>query len=50
MNDDNITIKMIDFGTSAIFKSGSRMTHRYGTSYYIAPEVIKRNYDEKCDV
>lgn len=21
-----------------------------GTAYYIAPEVIKKNYDEKCDI
>ena len=26
------------------------MTDKHGTPYYIAPEVIKRKYDEKCDI
>ena len=26
------------------------MSEKYGTPYYIAPEVIKRNYNEKCDI
>jgi calcium-dependent protein kinase len=26
------------------------MSHKLGTPYYIAPEVLKKNYDEKCDL
>lgn len=43
-------IKVIDFGTSALVEPNKRMKQRYGTSYYIAPEVIGGNYNEKCDL
>ena len=26
------------------------MSQKFGTPYYIAPEVLKRNYDQKCDL
>jgi calcium-dependent protein kinase len=43
-------IKVIDFGTSIVFDPNTKMRHKFGTPYYIAPEVINRMYDEKCDV
>ena len=46
----NYQIKLIDFGTAKIFKPGKKMNKFIGTSYYIAPEVLKERYDEKCDI
>ena len=46
----NYQIKLIDFGTAKMFKPGKKMNKFIGTSYYIAPEVLKERYDEKCDV
>lgn len=43
------TVKVIDFGTSTV-KSSDALSQRYGTAYYIAPEVLQKNYNEKCDV
>jgi len=46
----NYQIKLIDFGTAKIFKPGKKMNKFIGTSYYIAPEVLKERYDEKSDI
>lgn len=44
-------IKVIDFGTSHHFDKETRIMHQmYGTPYYIAPEVLLGNYNEKCDM
>jgi len=43
-------LKVIDFGTSRKFGPHKKMTKLLGTPYYIAPEVLNSNYDEKCDV
>lgn len=53
-------LKVIDFGTSRKFDSTKKMTKRLGTvkkkkfihnqPYYIAPEVLSHQYNEKCDV
>lgn len=48
--DENSKLKIIDFGTSRKFDPKKRMTKRLGTPYYIAPEVLLENYNEKCDV
>ena len=44
------TVKVIDFGTSAIFEETKQLTQKYGTAYYIAPEVLRKEYNEKCDI
>ena len=43
-------IKLIDFGTAKTYIKGKKETKFIGTSYYIAPEVLKESYDQKCDV
>ncbi|OEH80530.1 calmodulin-like domain protein kinase isoform 2 [Cyclospora cayetanensis] len=43
-------IKIVDFGLSAHYEVGGKMRERLGTAYYIAPEVLRKKYDEKCDV
>ena len=42
-------VKIIDFGTAKIFDKNKKEKDVVGSSYYIAPEVLKQNYNEKCD-
>jgi calcium-dependent protein kinase len=43
-------IKIIDFGLSRKYSIDQKMTTILGTPYYVAPEVLKGEYDEKCDI
>ena len=43
-------VKICDFGTSHLFQFGDTEKIIMGSSYYIAPEVLNRNYDFKCDL
>lgn len=45
-----LNLKVIDFGTSGLCEPHKMLHARYGTSYYIAPEVIKGKYNELCDL
>lgn len=47
--EDEIFIKLIDFGTSVHLKNGN-LTQELGTIYYIAPEVFRNNYNERADI
>ena len=43
-------VKVIDFGTAEIFKNNTLLSKQIGTPYYIAPEVLNNQYNEKCDM
>lgn len=45
-----INVKLIDFGISCRIRPHQRLNKFFGTPYYMAPEVIKRDYNEKCDL
>jgi calcium-dependent protein kinase len=47
---NGMNVKVIDFGTSVEYNPNEKLNARLGTAYYIAPEVLKGEYDEKCDV
>ncbi|KAL0459193.1 UNVERIFIED_CONTAM: Calcium-dependent protein kinase [Sesamum latifolium] len=43
-------LKAIDFGLSVFFKPGERFNEIVGSPYYMAPEVLKRNYGPEVDI
>ena len=45
-----VKIKICDFGTSLCFKRGEIQDKIVGSIYYIAPEVLKKKYNSKCDL
>jgi calcium-dependent protein kinase len=48
---EDAPLKVIDFGLSKIFTSHNhKMTTKVGTAYYVSPEVLSGDYDEKCDI
>lgn len=49
-NKETSPLKAIDFGLSVFFRPGERFTEIVGSPYYMAPEVLKRNYGPEIDV
>ena len=45
-----VQIKVCDFGTSLMFNRGDVQEELVGSIYYIAPEVLKKKYNSKCDL
>jgi len=49
--EESSQLKLIDFGLSKVVKTMDDIIKgKVGTLYYMAPEVILGNYNEKCDV
>lgn len=44
-------LKIIDFGASTKFSDETKLSKLIGTTYYIAPEILKKElYNEKVDI
>jgi calcium-dependent protein kinase len=43
-------VKVIDFGNATRFRGQTPLNRVVGTTYTAAPEVFRKNYDERCDV
>ena len=48
--EDLFDIKIIDFGTARIFDKNRKPQSIVGSSYYIAPEVLRQKYNKECDL
>lgn len=48
--DGFLNIKVIDFGTAKIFDKDRAEKKVIGSAYYIAPEVLEKNYNNMCDL
>ncbi|KAG5602668.1 hypothetical protein H5410_034038 [Solanum commersonii] len=48
--NENAQLKAIDFGLSIFFEPGQRFGEIVGSPYYMAPEVLRRNYGPEVDV
>ena len=49
-DEENNPIKVIDFGMGEKFDNKNKMKMKVGSAYYMAPEVLKGKYTEKCDI
>ncbi len=43
-------VRVIDFGTSEFCEEGQRLFQKFGTPYYVAPEVLHRDYCKAADI
>jgi len=41
---------LLDFGNSRKMGENEPMSGVFGTAFYVSPEVLEGNYNEKCDV
>ena len=48
--DGDLSIKVADFGSSCFLDTGKRLSGCFGSAYYVAPEVLQDEYNEKCDI
>ena len=47
---EDLTVKVTGFNEATFFSNEEVMNIAVGSCYFIAPEVLKRSYTEKCDI
>ncbi|MES1919365.1 hypothetical protein MHBO_001211 [Bonamia ostreae] len=48
--DEKSKLKIIDFGMSSVVEKHKYLKKLVGTPYYVAPEVLRGQYTESCDI
>eukprot|EP00271_Cylindrocystis_brebissonii_P000890 TRINITY_DN1106_c0_g1_i1.p1 TRINITY_DN1106_c0_g1~~TRINITY_DN1106_c0_g1_i1.p1 ORF type:complete len:760 (+),score=137.18 TRINITY_DN1106_c0_g1_i1:1227-3506(+) len=48
--DNDTAVKVIDFGVATSFKPGEPCREEVGTPFYLAPEVLLKNYGPEADI
>ncbi|XP_040989274.1 calcium-dependent protein kinase 1-like isoform X1 [Juglans microcarpa x Juglans regia] len=48
--DEDSPLKATDFGLSVFYKPGDVFKDLVGSAYYVAPEVLRRNYGAEADI
>ncbi|KAK9714980.1 hypothetical protein RND81_06G135200 [Saponaria officinalis] len=48
--DDDVMLKATDFGLSVFIEEGRVYRDLVGSAYYVAPEVLRRNYGKEIDI
>ena len=49
-SEEKNPIRVIDFGLSQVISPNTKLKTKVGTAYYVAPEILKGSYTEKCDI
>jgi calcium-dependent protein kinase len=49
-SEDYNPIKVIDFGLSQITSNKDKLSSPVGTAYYVSPEILNGEYNQKCDI
>mmetsp|Transcript_29287 Transcript_29287/g.75141 ORF Transcript_29287/g.75141 Transcript_29287/m.75141 type:complete len:566 (+) Transcript_29287:82-1779(+) len=49
ITEDNL-LKLIDFGIACECRPGQMLTELCGTPFYVAPQVVTKRYDKRCDL
>lgn len=47
---DDALVRAADFGLSQFFRPGTRFSSLVGSAFYVAPEVLRRNYGPSADI